>query len=113
VVWGLLVALLTIRYMESRASKYLYWLAAVTALFYATMEASFIYIAITMLFLGLHLVRELFAVRWPRPEYRRPFQIAFAVTLAALLVMAGLLLWSRQGAASGLETAVPADPGAA
>ncbi len=113
VVWGLLTALCTINYMETRAARYLYWLTAVTALFYATMEASFIYIAITMLFLGLHVVRELFAVRWPQLEFRRPFQIAFAVTLAALVVMVGFILLERQGTeASGAVTAVPADPNA-
>ncbi|MGH2522467.1 MAG: flippase activity-associated protein Agl23, partial [Anaerolineales bacterium] len=90
-VWGLLVALCVLNYMETRAARYLYWLSAVSALFYATMEASFIYIAITMLFLGLHVVRELFAVNWPKPEFRRPFNIAFAVTLIALLAMVGFL----------------------
>jgi uncharacterized protein (TIGR03663 family) len=111
-VWGMLTALCVINYMESRAARYLYGLAAVTALFYATMETSFIYIAITMLFLGLHVVRELFAAKWPRPEYRRPFELAFALTLLAILLTAGLLaLGQKGGAVSGTETAVPAAPG--
>jgi predicted membrane-bound mannosyltransferase/sugar lactone lactonase YvrE len=111
-VWGMLTALFVIHYMESRASKYLYALAAVTAFFYATMETSFIYIAITMLFLGLHLVRELFAARWPRPQYRRPFELAFALTLLATLLAAALMvLGLRGGALSGTETAVPVAPG--
>jgi uncharacterized protein (TIGR03663 family) len=111
-VWGALVALLVIRYMETRADKYLFWLAAVTALFYTTMEASYIYVAIFMLFLGLHLVRELFAVRWPKPEFRQPFQIAFFLTIAALLVSAGFIFLGRHAGLSGTETAVPANPGA-
>src|SRR3990170_2197629 len=61
-VWALLTALCVIRYMETRAAKYLYWLTAISALFYATMESSFIYIAISMLFLGLHLVYEILSV---------------------------------------------------
>ena len=101
IVWGLLVALLVVRYMETRANKYLYWLAAVTALFYTTMEASYIYVAISMLFLGLHLVRELFAVRWPKPELRQPFQIAFFVTLIALVVAGGFLFLGRRSGLSG------------
>ncbi len=110
-VWGLLTALCVINYMETRAPKYLYGLAVVTALFYATMESSFIYVAISMLFLGLHVVRELFAVQWPRAEYRRPFELAFAVTLVALCVAAALLVYSQKGGAiSGTETAVPAVP---
>jgi uncharacterized protein (TIGR03663 family) len=111
-VWGALVALLVIRYMETRADKYLFWLAAVTALFYTTMEASYIYVAIFMLFLGLHLVRELFAVRWPKPEFRQPFRIAFFLTIAALLVSAGFIFLGRHAGLSGTETAVPANPGA-
>ena len=113
-VWGLLTALCVINYMETRAPKYLYGLAAVTALFYATMEASFIYVAISMLFLGLHVVRELFAVQWPRAVYRRPFELAFAVTLVALGVAAALLVFNQRGGPlSGTETAVPAVPGQA
>ena len=54
-MWGTLLALCVIRYMETREDKYLFALAAITALFYTTMEASYIYVAITMLFLGLHL----------------------------------------------------------
>jgi DNA-binding beta-propeller fold protein YncE len=111
-VWGTLIALCVIRYMETRGDMYLYGLAAVTALFYTTMEASFIYVAISMLFLGLHLVRELFAVRWPKPEYRQPFQIAFALTIGALLVAGAFLFVGRLPGLSGTETAVPANPGA-
>ena len=110
-VWGLLMAVLVIRYMETRADKYLFALAAVTALFYTTMEASYIYVAISMLFLGLHLVRELFAVRWPKPEYRQPFQIAFALTLASLVIAGGFLFLGRRAGVSGTETAVPSNPG--
>jgi uncharacterized protein (TIGR03663 family) len=114
IVWGLLMVLMVLRYIETRAVRYLYWLSAVTALFYATMEVSFIYIAITMLFLGFHLVHQLFSARWPRPELRQPFQIAFAITVAALLIVAGLMLYGRQtGAMGGTETAIPADPTAA
>jgi uncharacterized protein (TIGR03663 family) len=113
VTWGMLVALCVINYMETRAAKYLYWLSAISALFYATMEASFIYIAITMLFLGLHVVRELFAVSWPNMEDRRYFQIAFAVTLAAVLTTVISLFLSRAGGEiSGTATAAPADPNA-
>ena len=111
-VWGTLMALCVIKYMETRGDKYLFALAGITALFYTTMEASYIYVAISMLFLGLHLVRELFATRWPKPEFRQSFQIAFFITLAALVVAGGFIFLGRHAAASGTETAVPANPGA-
>ncbi len=110
IVWGLLTALCVIRYLETRENRYLYWLAAVTALFYTTMEASYIYIAITMLFLGLHLLRELFVVRWPNENLRRPFWIAFAIFGLALLVAGASLIFQRTGIISGTQTAVPANP---
>ena len=111
IVWGLLLAYCVIRYMESREAKFLYGLTAVSALFYATMETSFIYIAIIMLFLGLHVVRELFAVQWPRPQYRRPFEIAFALTLLGIAVGVILFFYGRPGGpVSGTETAVPLNP---
>jgi uncharacterized protein (TIGR03663 family) len=111
IVWGLLVALCVLRYLETRAPKYLYGLAAVTALFYATMEASFIYVAITMLFLGLHLVRELLAARWPNPQYRVAFQIALAALVLAGVAAVGVQVFEKT-AASGTATAVPANPDA-
>ncbi len=111
-VWGTLMALCVIRYMETRGDKWLFALVAITALFYTTMEASYIYVAISMLFLGLHLVRELFAVRWPKPEFRQPFQVAFFLTLAALVLAAGFIFLGRRAASSGTETAVPANPAA-
>jgi uncharacterized protein (TIGR03663 family) len=111
VVWGLLLALCVIRYMETRQARFLYGLTIVSALFYATMETSFIYIAIHMLFLGFYLVWQLFVAAWPRPEFRRPFELAFLVTLVALLVSAGFLLYGRQaGVLSATETAIPANP---
>ncbi len=109
IVWGLLVALCVLHYLESKAAKYLYWLAAITALFYATMEASYIYIAITMLFLGLHLVRELLAARWPNPQYRQAFVIALVVVALAGVAAAGFEAFERT-ASSGTATAEPANP---
>ncbi len=109
IVWGILVALCVLRYLETRAAKYLYWLAAITALFYATMEASFIYVAISMLFLGLHLLRELLAARWPKPQYRQGFIIALIAMLLAGVVAGGFQAL-QSSTPAGTATAVPADP---
>src|SRR6185436_3597539 len=83
------------------------------SLFYATMEISFIYVAITMLFLGFHVVRELFAVEWPQAQYRQWFVIAFVVTIVAILVGVGFFFYNQKaGVVNSIETAVPANPGA-
>lgn len=112
VVWGLLVALLVIRYVETRAAKYLYWLTGVTALFYATMEASYIYVAISMLFLGFHLVADLFAADWTRPELKRPFQLSFGLLVLTMLVIGAVMAFAPDEAANVAATAQPADPAA-
>lgn len=110
VVWGLLVALLVIRYIETRAVKYLYWLAGVTALFYSTMEASYIYVAIAMLFLGFYLVADLFASEWHHPELKRPFQLAFGLLVVTLFVIGLVLAFRPEAAPDAAATAQPANP---
>ena len=114
VVWGLLMALCVNNYMEKRQTNYLYWLTAVTALFYATMETSFIYIAITMTFLGLHIAREWYSVPWPRAEYQGRYRLVINLTLIALLVAAAAVaihfLQTSSGTLNAEATAVPANP---
>ncbi len=113
VLWALLSAWAVFRYMETCQTKWLYLLAAATALQYATKETSFIYHAIFMLFIGLHLVRELFAVQWPREENQRPFRLVFWLSVGAVLVALGLLMLSRGGEPAGTATVSPVVPGQA
>lgn len=114
-VWGLLLVLGVLNYLDSRSPKWLYSLALVSALFYTTMESSFIYIAIVMVFLGLFLVYDLLRTAWPRPELRQPFFALLAVAVIAALIGVGLFFYrDRLGIAppsSAAEVQVPADPG--
>ncbi len=114
VVWALLTALCVNNYMEKRETKYLYWLAAVTALLYATMETSFIYVAIMMTFLGFHIAREWYFVSWPRPEYQSRYRQVINLTLLALLIAAAAVtihfLQTTSGVLDTAATAVPANP---
>ena len=109
IVWGLLIALCVLHYLETRATKYLYWLTAVTALLYATMEASFIYVAISMLFLGLFLVVQLLTTRWTNSGLRQGFLIALVALLLAGAAAAVVQVVTDQ-TATGTATAVPANP---
>ena len=110
-VWGTLLALCVIKYMESRSDKYLYRARGHHGVVLHH-DGSVVHLCRHQHALpGLHLVRELFAVRWPKPEFRQPFQIAFVVTLLALVIAAGSsCFWARAGGLSGTETAVPANP---
>ena len=111
-VWGLLLAFCVFRYMETRQVKFIYGLTAVMALFYATMESSFIYVAIAMVFLGVYFLAEVLINEWPRPELRPSFWTAAGLMAVAALVGVGLfLLNDRLGMAgtAGLA-AVPVWP---
>lgn len=113
-VWGLLMALLMFNYMEKREVKYLYWLAAVTSLFYATMETSFIYIAIAMVFLALHFVYDLYITAWPDASQRQPFIIAVTIGIVAALVGVGIFFYKDrlglEGTAFTPSATSPDDP---
>jgi len=113
-VWGLLTALCVLNYMETRATKYLYGLTVVMALFYATMETSFIYNAIFMVFLGLHVMVELLRAEWPDHQHRTWFLSVLGLAVLAALIGAGIFLYKDRGGLSGTEftpsTTNPDDP---
>jgi uncharacterized protein (TIGR03663 family) len=102
-VWGLLTALMVFNYMETRAPKFLYGLAAVSALFYATMESSFIYVALVMVFLGLFFLYELLVIEWPRPELSRQFWALMAVSGLAVALGVGLFFYRDRLGISPLD----------
>ncbi len=85
-----------IRYLESGASRYLFWLTAATALHFTTKETSFIYAAQTLLFLGLYLIVQIYKKSWPKPEHRNRFLIALLIS-ALLIGIGGAILLSSRG----------------
>ncbi|MCS6909390.1 MAG: TIGR03663 family protein, partial [Anaerolineales bacterium] len=102
-VWGLLMALMILNYMDTRAPKFLYGLAAVSALFYATMETSFIYTAIFMVFLGLHFILDLYSRPWPAgsDSTRRTFTTVLSIGLAAAAIGVTIFLYKDRLGTSG------------
>ncbi|MBP7690743.1 MAG: TIGR03663 family protein [Anaerolineales bacterium] len=113
-VWGLLTVLLVLNYLERREAKFLYALTLVGTLFYATMESSFIYVAIVLVFVGLFLVYDLVVTAWPRPELRQPFLICLGIAaVAAVIGVAFFFYRDRLGIAppSSGEVQSPAVPG--
>jgi DNA-binding beta-propeller fold protein YncE len=88
VVWGLLMFLAVGRYLETRAPRWLYLLAAATALHYATKETAYIYVALAILFLFGLIQIQLYVHRWESSDRRaRYFSLT---TLAFLLAVGGL-----------------------
>ncbi len=113
-VWGLLLALFVFNYMETRQPKFIYALTAIMALFYATMESSYIYVAITLVFLGVFFLAELVVNPWPRPELKKAFWTAGSVMVGAALVGVALFLLNDRlgltGTAFAPEAANPDEP---
>ncbi len=112
-VWGLLLALLVFNYVEKRDNRLLYWLSALMALFYATMETSFIYIALAMLFLGVYFLWELTVTAWPggSDQARSGFWISLGVAaLAAVVGVAIFFYLDRLGLSGTAFTPSSADP---
>jgi uncharacterized protein (TIGR03663 family) len=99
-IWAIL------RYLESGAHRYLYWLTAITALHYTAKETSFIYTAQAMIFLALFLVYRLTRQPWAKVEMSRRFVIA--LMLGILLISAGgFLMISSSGPPTPAVTESP------
>ena len=109
VVWGLLMFYAIGRYLESRQLRWLYLLAAATALHYATKETSYIYVVLAIVFLAGLLQLQLFLHRWESPERRsRYLFFSFLAVLlavgAAVLFVAGRSNLIQAAKASGVTT---------
>jgi len=77
-IWAIL------RYLESGAPRYLYWLTAATALHFTSKETSFIYTAQALIFLALYLVIRLSQNEWAHPTQRNRFFISLLVAIALI-----------------------------
>jgi DNA-binding beta-propeller fold protein YncE/4-amino-4-deoxy-L-arabinose transferase-like glycosyltransferase len=86
VVWGLLMFLAVGRYLETRAPRWLYLLAAATALHYATKETGYIYVALAVLFLFGLVQVQLYIHCWENADRRMRY---FSLTTLAFFLAAG------------------------
>lgn len=105
VVWALLMFYAVGRYLESRESRWLYLLAVVTTLHYATKETAYIYIGLMIIFLAAHLQFRLFRERDPLEEGRRNYLVLSTIGIALALVAVVFFLAGR---AAVIEAAVQA-----
>jgi DNA-binding beta-propeller fold protein YncE len=94
VVWGILMIYAIGRYLESRQLRWLYLLAAVTALHYATKETACIYVGLAILFLAGWLLYRLYRMQWADSDRRRWF---FFLALMGLLLAVGSLVLIAAG----------------
>ncbi len=99
-IWAIL------RYLESGAHRYLYWLIAITALHFTAKETSFIYTAQAMIFLALYLVYRLTKQPWAKPQMRNRFVIALMIGIL-LISGGGFLIISSAGPQAQAVTESP------
>lgn len=103
VLFGVIALWAILRYLETSAPRYLYWLTAATLLHFTTKETAFIYTAQAMIFLGLVFILQLSRKRWDKQEFRNLFFIA--VIAAGILLASGLVIqMAAPGAAPESET---------
>ncbi len=81
-----------LRYLETRETRYLYWLTVSLVLHYTAKETAFIYTAQALIFLALLTLDIVTRTPWARPGLRNLFLILLALALlsasAAVFVMA-------------------------
>jgi predicted membrane-bound mannosyltransferase/DNA-binding beta-propeller fold protein YncE len=105
VVWGLLMFLAVGRYLETRAPRWLWLLAAATALHYATKETAYIYIALAVLFLFGLVQAQLYIHPWESAGRRGRY---FFLSMAAVLLAGAGLGLIAAGRADLIQAAVQA-----
>lgn len=94
-------------YLRERQEKYLWWFATGMGLMFATMENSFIYVAIFGSFLILRLVPQLGTAPWLRKVLPK-LRTAILLALVALLLIGVGLVGQRLGA-EATETAATSE----
>lgn len=89
-LFGVLTLLFALRYLENGQKKYLYGLAAVTALQFATKETAFIYTAQFLLFFAVVFLQDVVTLPWRRKSLKTPFLLttfgALVLILAAVAI---------------------------
>ncbi|MFZ0544921.1 MAG: flippase activity-associated protein Agl23, partial [Candidatus Promineifilaceae bacterium] len=80
-----------LHYLRERKDKYLWWFAIGLGLMFATMETSYIYVAIFGGFLVLSLAAKVAATRWPINNFGDLKQPLIVILAGAILITAGFI----------------------
>lgn len=87
-LWGVITIYAILRFLEEGQNKFLFLLAGVFSLQFATKETSFIYAAQTLLFLLLVFLKRLYDKDWLDNSKKRPF--LFGLIVGAVLLVAAI-----------------------
>ncbi|MCJ7715164.1 MAG: TIGR03663 family protein, partial [Anaerolineales bacterium] len=114
VLFGVITLWAILRYLETSAPRFLYWLTAATVLHFTAKETAFIYTAQAMIFLGLVFISDLNKRAWEKPGHKKTFWagiigsgIFLAVTFFAQSVTPEFPIPDDQPAGINPMTALP------
>jgi uncharacterized protein (TIGR03663 family) len=114
ILFAMVIAYSAWRYIEKPEFKRLGWIAAATALMFASKEVAFIYTAIFGSFLTIYLVVRLLNAeeKWSSKGWREAFRWTMFVLLLVLAVLVFLLYLNQRAdeLLGDLQTAPPVDP---
>jgi predicted membrane-bound mannosyltransferase/DNA-binding beta-propeller fold protein YncE len=95
VVWGLLMFLAVGRYLETKSPRWLWLLAAATALHYATKETAYIYVGLLIIFLFGLVTVQIARHPWENRERRTRFLLLFGAAILLAASGLGSILFGR------------------
>ncbi len=111
-LFGVVTLWAMLRYLETGASRYLYWLTAAVVLHFISKETAFIYTAQALIFLAVVFLMRVSQGYWFKQENRKRFFITLLLGIALFFGALFGFLYSRQAAPlSPTETVAPAIPG--
>ena len=105
--FGVVLLWAMLKYLANGENKYLYWIAAISALHFTTKETAFIYTAQAMIFLAFYLVMRLLKANWQNPEYRQRFVIALMIGLLLLGIGGGLYVTDNSAGPQSDDLSTP------
>lgn len=109
-LFGVVSIWATLRYLDTGKNKYLYYLTAATALHFTAKETSFIYVAQTLVFVGLVFLTQLWQRKWGKPELKWTFVATLALAIGLLGIGLTQALKSDEAIIEAGEIVAPADP---
>ena len=111
-LFGVIMLWAVLRYLETGAARYLYWLTAITVLHFAAKETSFIYTAQSLVFLGVVFLYQVSRDRWKNSRAKVIF-FYFLIAALVLLTITGVVIGIERvaPALSAEQPVAPAIPG--
>ena len=94
-LFGVIMLWAILRYLETGAARYIYWLTIITVLHFASKETTFIYTAQALVFLGLVFLYQVSRDRWKDSNAKAIFFYFLIASLLLLTIAGGVIGFER------------------